>query len=86
MVSPPSPALTSTRLSNGQLRLTALNLPSGATMWLYGVTKSHGFTFPARIGSTQTSPVDVDPSGIEGVAVAYEQAFAFGPFSWVSAT
>jgi hypothetical protein len=84
MVSPPRPALTTTRLPNGQLRLTALNLPPGAKIRLYGVTRSRGFTFPARIGSAQTSPTDFDTSGIRGIAVAYEQAFAFGPFAWVS--
>jgi hypothetical protein len=83
MVAPPRPALSTTQLPNGQLRLRALNLPPGAMMKLYGVTRSHGFTFPARIVSTRASTVDFDASGIRGIAVAYEQAFAFGPLAWV---
>jgi hypothetical protein len=83
MVSPPRPAVSSVRLPNGWLRVTATNLPAGATMKLYGVTTSHGFRFPARIGATRQASVDLDTSGIRGIAVAYVQAFASGPITYI---
>jgi hypothetical protein len=52
-------------------------------MKLYGVTTSHGFRFPARIGATRQASVDLDTSGIRGIAVAYVQAFASGPITYI---
>jgi hypothetical protein len=84
MVAPPRPVLSTARLAPGPLRRSALNLPAGATMKLYSVTRSRGFTFPVQITSTQESAVDLDTSGgVRGVGVAYVQAFAFGPLAWV---
>ncbi len=83
-LSPPRPHVSAARIAGGRIRVSAANLPAGAAMRVYAITRIAGNTFPLR---TLTSRVPAAVIGAGGgaraIGIVFVQRYAYGPLAYL---
>jgi hypothetical protein len=83
-LSPPRPQITAAGTAGGSIRVSAANLPAGAAMRLYAISRVAGDTFPVRALTSRTGALAIGAgSGVRAIAVVFVQRFAFGPVAYL---
>jgi trypsin len=83
-LSPPRPQISATHIAGGRLRVSAANLPAGAAMRVYAISRIGGDKFPVRTLTSRISAAVIGAgSGVRAVGVVFVQRYAYGPLAYL---